>query len=190
MGQVRWTVDPRETIALRFDDQDFLDTLASAEGDFKDQLERWLGGPPADADLSAFVADGVVIHAKAGITGREDGKLGNDSQQKDARQGIKVDVPRATESLWGAWVTGVEDTDGSLPVGLSAPNRAKREETFALLLAPVQDALTARLRVHIRGANRDALRDPAKVTSPSGKLLRPTFDSASGTNANAEAETV
>lgn len=186
MGMIRYTVDPKETVALRFDDPDFLDALASAEGDFYDQLERLLGGVPAEADLSGFVADGVVLHARASVSGREDGRLGNDSQQDDARKGIKVDVPRATESKWGLWVPSVEDAAGGVPAGLSDRNRAVRQETFGALPAPVQDAFVARLRVHERDARRDALRDPSKTHSPAtGKGYRPTLASADGPSADA-----
>jgi len=186
MGLIRYTVDARETVALRFDDPGFVEALASADGDFHDQLERLLGGPPAEADLSAFIADGVVIHARAGVTGRDDARLGNDSQQDDARKGIKVDVPRATESKWGLWVLRVEDTDGSVPAGLSDRNKAVRQETFGALPAPVQDAFVARLRVHERDARRDALRDPSRTHSPAtGKGYRPTFVSADGQPADA-----
>lgn len=192
MGMIRYVVDPKETVALRFDDPGFVEALASADGDFHDQLERLLGGPPTEADLSGFIADGVVIHARAGVTGRDDARLGNDSQQDDARKGIKVDVPRATESKWGLWVLRVEDAEsiagiaGGVPAGLSDRNKAVRQETFGALPAPVQDAFVARLRVHERDARRDALRDPSRTHSPAtGKGSRSTFDSASGPSADA-----
>lgn len=186
MGLIRYTVDPKETVALRFDDPDFIEALASADGDFHDQLERLLGGAPSEADVSAFVADGVVIHARASVSGRDDARLGNDSQQDDARKGIKVDVPRATESKWGLWVLRVEDTDGSVPAGLSDRNKAVRQETFGALPAPVQDAFVARLRVHERDARRDALRDPSKThSSATGKGYAPSSGSASGHSAPA-----
>lgn len=181
MGMIRYTVDPKAEIALRFDDPDFLEALATADGDFADQLERLLAAKPAEADLSAFVADGVVIHARAGITGREDDKLGNASQQADARKGIKVDVPAANESLWGAWVVRVSDNDESVPQALSDRNRDRRQEAFGQLLAPVKDAMMARLVVHVRDVKRGALRDPAQTKArDGGKLLAPTFGSADG----------
>lgn len=190
MGLVRYTVDRNATNALRFDDDNFLDALSAADGDFKDLLCRLLGvesGSPVDADLSAFVADGVVIHARASISGRDDARLTTESQAADTRKGPKLDAARAVESQWGAWVVGVSDDDGSVPDALSAHDRKKREEAFGLLPVAVQDAFTARLRVHIRDVSRDALRDPSQTHSrATGKDFRPTSASAAGRSADVQ----
>ena len=188
MGHVRWTVDPKEEVALRFDDEDFTGALKASVGDMHDQLERLLGVPPADATFDSLVADGVVIMARAGITGREDDELGNRSQQADARKGIKVDVPEASAAQWGVWVVAVRDNEGAVPAALSDRNRRRREEAFGALPSGLKDALSARLLVHIKEANAGALRDPAKVTPRSGgKGQPPTFGSAAGGAAGAGA---
>lgn len=187
MAHVRWTVDPREEVALRFDDDNFTAALKAAAGDLADSLERLLGGPPADATFDALIADGVVIMARAGITGREDDELGNRAQQSDARKGIKVDVHEANLAQWGAWVTGVQDSAGEAPAGLSDRNRKRREEAFGALPAPLKNALAARLIIHVREATAGALRDPKKVQPRAGgKAQVLTFDSASGDGASAE----
>jgi len=181
MGNVRWTVDPRATVALRFDDDDFIAALKTAEGDFRDKLESLLGGPPEAADFSDLVGDGVVIHARAGITGREDDDLGNRAQQSDARRGIKVDVAAANAALWGVWVTTVEDEAGSVPEKLASRNQATRESAYLMLPATLKDVLMARLQVHIRDAKRGAMRDPAQTKARAeGNSRAPTWANADG----------
>ena len=187
MGTIRWTVDPKAEVALRFDDADFLAALQASTGDQADSLERLLGCPPVDATFDMFINDGVVIMARAGITGREDDELGNRAQQSDARKGIKVDVYEANIASWGVWVVAVDDKDRSLPAGLSDRNRKRREEAFGALPAGIKDVLTARLGVHIKAATRGPLRDPNKVAArEGGKAPAPIYDNANGDHADVE----
>ena len=188
-GHVRWSVDPKEEVALRFDDENFTAALKASAGDLADSLERLLGGPPADATFDALIADDVVIMARAGIGHRADNELGNRSQQRDARKGVKVDVHEANIAQWGAWVVGVTDAVGNVPSGLSSRKRRDREDAFGALPAGLADYLTARLMIHVREAKRGALRDPRAVAPhpETGKGRAQTSGSAGGSDVDAQA---
>ncbi len=180
-GHVRWSVDPNEEVALRFDDDDFLAALKASAGDLADSLERLLGGPPADATFGSLIEDDVVIMARAGISSRQDDELGNRSQQRDARKGVKIDVHEANVAQWGAWVTGIQDNAGSVPAALNSRKRRDREEAFGALPSGLADVLTARLMIHVREAKAGALRDPNKVAPRAGgKGPGPTSGNANG----------
>lgn len=168
---IRWTVDPRETTRIMFDDPDFVAALeadATKEGSPLATLLGMMGGRAADADFSDFVAEGVYLDVRLGITAGEEDQLQNYAQQDDARKGVKYDVDRHNRKWFGAWVTGVGDAmgaDSKLPKGLSSARRGDREDAVGALPAAVRGALFARLRVHTDHANRPAMRDPLQSRS-------------------------
>lgn len=171
MGLIRWTVDPRATVRLRFDDEEFVAALIADDGDADRPLARLLGKKSAqDFDFSNFVADGVWMTARAGIRGDEEDELLRAMQQRDARQGVKTD-PGAYNNLWFAtWVLEVGADDGDLPKGLSSNAKRNRVEAVAALPTYIRDALFCRLRVHEDSQNAPAIRDPEKAT---GKTASP-----------------
>ncbi|MBK8260270.1 MAG: hypothetical protein IPK80_02910 [Nannocystis sp.] len=167
IGNVRWSVDPRATKRIRFDDTDFQDALigdASREGT---PLAKLLEAEAAtDGDFTAFIADGVYLDARLGITAGEDDQLQNHAQQDDARKGVKVDIDRYNRAWFATWVLGVgtDDTEatGAIPPGLSAGRKSDREAAIGSLPTPVRAVLFARLRAHVDDVSRPALRDPLR----------------------------
>lgn len=171
MGSVRWSVSTSATSALRFDDVEFIEALVADAGKEGSPLAKLLEVEVAtDADLSAFVDDGVVIHARHGITAGEEDALYTGGVYEDARKGVRPDVGRFNQTWFATWVTGVTaDDPAAVPAGLSNRARRTREDAVAALPVPVRAALFARLRVHVDSVNRPAMRDP--------KLSRQTPDS-------------
>lgn len=162
-GRVRWSVDPKATKRIRFDDAEFHAALTADAAKENSPLAKLLDVPAAaDADFSDFIADGVYINARIGITAGEEDQLQNMAQQDDARQGVKVDVDRYNRAWFAVWVLGVgSDEPGAEPAaGLSDPSKRRREDAIGALPAPVRSALFARLRVHVDDVSRPAMRDP------------------------------
>lgn len=170
-GSVRWSVDPKATTRLRFDDPAFEEALRCDDDDDDKPIARVLGVKhAADFDFSSFVADGVYLDARLGITGAEEDELTRSMVQDDARRGTKMD-PGKYNNLWFAmWVVAVGDElseDSGIPGGLSAGSRKVRADTVAGLPVPVRDALLARLRSHVDAQTKPAMRDPGKTAPKS-----------------------
>lgn len=163
MGRVRWSIDKGDRIALRFDDAAFIDACQDTGDEMYDTLRRTLGCAPEDADFSSFIADGVYLEGRCGITMAEENKIANLSQQDDARQGIKVDIDRIEAMTFAIWCTGVYASLGELPEKLRSTRQTDRQEAFRQLPTNVGAVLYARLQVHIRDQRRPALRDPKRL---------------------------
>lgn len=167
MGQVRWSVDPKATVPLRFDDADFLDALR-ADGDAEDPrpLASLLDVKvAADVDFSAMVADGVCIVARETITGPESDRL-QVAMQLAERRGTKYNANDYNREWWATWVLGVTDEVDGLPdqlrKGLNSADKSQRAEAICNRLLPlgVRQRLFARLRAHEEAVKAPAMRDP------------------------------
>lgn len=173
---IRLSVDPTSTVALRFDDPEFLEALRTEDEDKKKTFTALLGGEePAEYDFSPYVEDGWWIRIRKGITGHEDDVISNRSQQEDARKGVKLDVAGANETLLATWVKAVGcDDDGhadkQLIAKLSDRRQRVREAAWAEVETGVRGAFLMRVRVFIDEQHRPAERDPNKTT---GKMESP-----------------
>lgn len=179
--RLRLSANPNATTPLRFDDQEFLEAIEDDDGDDakKNQagqgpLAQILGVMKAgDRDLSAFVDDGWVLHARQAITGRDEDSIAASTQRSNG----SVDFSALGEAWWSTWVLRVElppetademePEDRRVYQDLSSSNRKVRGEALSRLPTYVRDGLRVRLRAHVDSVARSAERDPM-MTSPKG----------------------
>src|SRR3990172_7912935 len=109
MGQVRWSVDPNATVALRFTDEDFIEALQNDKGRETKALALLLEvEDAADYDFSEMVEDGVVITARESITGPEYDHL-QVVMQLAERKGPRYNAADYNREWWAPWVRGLSD---------------------------------------------------------------------------------
>lgn len=164
MSNIRWSVDPKSSKPLRFDDPEFVEALEADHGNADDgkkagPLAMLLGVKRAtDYDFGGFIEDGVAIHARHGITGVDEDRLLTNAQMSGERVNIEI----ANNRWFATWVHRVTDEcdPSGVPTDLQSSNRKKREEAFGQLPTGVRKALITRLRVHADAASEPAMRDP------------------------------
>lgn len=160
---VRWSVDPTQTVALRFDDMEFVEALEDDERDEDSPLAQLLGVKHAsEVDFAALVSGGVTIHARLGIPAKKADKLTLIAQASDRKQGMRYNAEAYNEAWFAAWVTKVTDevSPTRVPADLSSPIETARGEAVGRLPDALRGQLFARLRVHVDKAGKPAKRDP------------------------------
>jgi len=168
MGQVRWSVDPNATVALRFTDEDFIEALQNDKGRETKALALLLEvEDAADYDFSEMVEDGVVITARESITGPEYDHL-QVVMQLAERKGTRYNAADYNRDWWATWVRGLSDEVDGIPPklrqGMASSDKRQREEAISSRQLPkrTRQMLFARLRAHEDAVNMPALRDPKR----------------------------